>query len=184
MVLKPEPLVAAIEHASAVDRPHRVLLAARGRPLTQRTVLDLAARPAVLLVCGRYEGVDDRVAPWIDEELSMGDYVLSGGELAALVVLDAVARVLPDVLGNAASAVEESFGAGLLEHPQYTRPWEFRGASVPAVLASGDHAAIARWRRDAALATTLARRPELLAHATLDDDDRATLRRLGWREPG
>jgi tRNA (guanine37-N1)-methyltransferase len=186
MVMKAEPLVAAIEHVSASERPRRVLLAARGSRFDQERAAALAKEASVLLVCGRYEGVDERVSAWIDEELSIGDYVLSGGELGALVVLDAVARLLPGVLGNEASAPDDSFATGLLEHPQYTRPWTFRGAGVPDVLGSGDHAAIRRWRREQTLRTTLARRPDLLDRARLDDDDRVVLRALGWtpRERG
>lgn len=180
MVMKPEPLVAAIEHVSAVGRPRRVLLSPRGARFTQEGARALAGQPAVLLVCGRYEGVDERVAAAVDEELSIGDYVLSGGEVAALVVIDAVARLLPGVLGNAASPEDDSYTTGLLEHPQYTRPEEFRGARVPDVLLSGDHAAVARWRREESLRTTLARRPDLLSRASLDASDRAFLRSLGW----
>ncbi len=184
MVMKPEPLVAAIEHVAADGEPRRILLAARGTRFTQPKASELAALPTLLFVCGRYEGVDERVAPAVDEELSIGDYVLSGGELAALVVLDAVVRLLPGVLGNAASPVDDSFATGLLEGPQYTRPAEFRGARVPDVLLSGDHAAIARWRREQALRTTLARRPDVLETAPLDDADLAFLRSLGWSRRG
>jgi tRNA (guanine37-N1)-methyltransferase len=179
-VLKPEPLVAAIEHVAAAERPRRILLAARGPRFDQSRAQALAQEPALLLVCGRYEGVDERVRAVVDEELSIGDYVLSGGELAALVVLDAIARLLPGVLGNDASAPDDSFATGLLEHPQYTRPWTFRDVAVPAVLGSGDHGAIRRWRREQALRITLERRPDLLEIAPLDDDDRAFLRTLGW----
>ena len=182
MVMKPEPLVAAIEHVAGTEHPRRILLAARGARFDQERAAALAREPGLLLVCGRYEGVDDRVSGWVDEELSIGDFVLSGGELAALVVLDAVARLLPGVLGNAASAPDDSFATGLLEHPHYTRPWSFRGLPVPTVLGSGDHGAIARWRREHALRTTLERRPDLLRSARLDDADRAFLRALGWRE--
>jgi tRNA (guanine37-N1)-methyltransferase len=182
MVMKPEPLVAAIEHAAGDDHPRRILLAARGARFDHRRAAALAREPSLLLVCGRYEGVDERVSGWIDEELSIGDYVLSGGELAALVVLDAVARLLPGVLGNVASAPDDSFATGLLEHPQYTRPWTFRGLAAPDVLGSGDHLAIRRWRRKEALRTTLSRRPDLLRTAPLDDEDRAFLRGLGWQE--
>jgi tRNA (guanine37-N1)-methyltransferase len=182
MVLKPEPLVAAIEHIAAVDRPRRILLSATGLPFTQARAVALAAEPSLLLVCGRYEGVDARVLDWIDEELAIGDYVLSGGELAALVVMDAVVRLLPGALGNVDSPRHDSHATGLLEHPQYTRPVEFRGRRVPDVLLSGDHAEIARWRRRESLRLTLARRPELLARAPLDDADRAFLLRLGWQD--
>jgi tRNA (guanine37-N1)-methyltransferase len=181
MLMKPEPLVAAIEHIAATEvAPWRILLAARGRRFDQTHAAALAARPSLLFVCGRYEGVDERVVPFVDEELSIGDYVLSGGELAALVVLDAVVRLLPGVLGNEASPVDDSFATGLLEGPQYTRPATFRDAQVPDVLLSGDHAAIARWRREQALRTTLARRPDLLDAAPLDDADVRFLRTLGW----
>jgi tRNA (guanine37-N1)-methyltransferase len=181
MVMKPEPLVAAIEHVAAADRPRRILLAARGTRFDQRRAAELAAEPSLLLVCGRYEGVDERARAHVDDELSIGDYVLSGGELAALVVLDAIARLLPGVLGNEASAPDDSFATGLLEHPQYTRPWTFEGAAVPEVLGSGDHAAVRRWRREEALRITFERRPDLLRSAPLDDADRAFLRSLGWR---
>jgi tRNA (guanine37-N1)-methyltransferase len=180
MVLKPEPVVAAIEHVCAQEQPYRILLGAGGTRFTQAVAERLAEKPSLLLVCGRYEGVDDRVRPLIDEELSIGDYVLTGGELAALVVIDAVARLRPGVLGNDASSADESFTTGLLEYPQYTRPPEFRGVSVPPVLISGDHGAVARWRREQSLRLTFARRPDLLASAPLDPADRAFLRALGW----
>jgi tRNA (guanine37-N1)-methyltransferase len=180
MVLKPEPLVAAIEHVAAMGRPRRILLTPQGVPFTQARAEALAAEPALLLVCGRYEGVDERVRDVVDEELTIGDYVLSGGEPAALVVLDAVARLVPGVLGNEASPQDESYSTGLLEYPQYTRPPEFRGARIPDVLLSGDHAAIARWRREESLRRTFERRSDLLAYAPLDDADRAFLRHLGW----
>jgi tRNA (guanine37-N1)-methyltransferase len=182
MVLMPEPLVAAIEHVAADDRPRRILLSPRGPVLDQAGVERLAREPALLLVCGRYEGVDERVVAHVDEELSVGDYVLSGGELAAMVVIDAVARLLPGALGNEASSADDSFARGLLEHAQYTRPERFRDVAVPSILLSGDHGAIARWRRQESLRLTLARRPDLLARAVLDDDDRAFLRGLGWRD--
>ena len=182
MVMKPEPLVAAIEHVAAADHPRRLLMSARGTRLTQARVAELAALPSLLFVCGRYEGVDERVTAFVDEELSIGDYVLSGGELAALVVLDAVVRLLPGVLGNEASPIDDSFATGLLEGPQYTRPATFRGAAVPEVLLSGDHAAIARWQREQALKITFERRPDLLAGARLDAADVAYLRRLGWKD--
>jgi tRNA (guanine37-N1)-methyltransferase len=183
MVMKPEPLVAAIEHIAGDGRPWRILLAARGRRLTQAHAAALAARPSLLFVCGRYEGVDERVTAFVDEELSIGDYVLSGGELPALVVLDAVVRLLPGVLGNEASPVDDSFATGVLEGPQYTRPPVFRESRVPDVLLSGDHGAIARWRREQALRTTFERRPDLLDGAALDDADVRFLRALGWTGP-
>jgi tRNA (guanine37-N1)-methyltransferase len=181
MVMMPEPLVAAIEHVAAADRPRRILLSPRGAPFGDERARALAGEPSLLLVCARYEGVDERVTAFVDEELSIGDYALSGGEPAALVVIDAIVRLLPGAVGNEASPREESYAGGLLEYPQYTRPEEFRGVRVPDVLLSGDHAAIARWRREEALRLTLARRPDLLARATLDDRDRAFLGMLGWR---
>ena len=162
MVLKPEPLFAAIE---AVRDPagHVILLTPQGTPLRQPLADELAQRPHLVLVCGHYEGVDERVREHaVDQEISIGDYVLSGGELPALVVLDTVTRLLPGVLGSAESLEEESFRAGVLEYPHYTRPAEFRGWRVPDVLLSGHHAAIAAWRREQALARTRARRPDLL----------------------
>jgi tRNA (guanine37-N1)-methyltransferase len=135
----------------------------------------LAEKPALALVCGRYEGIDERVRAYVDEELSVGDYILSGGEIAALVVIDAVSRYVPGVLGCATSAEEETFQDHLLEYPQYTRPPEFRGQRVPEVLLRGDHAEIARWRRREALRRTKARRPDLLSRTELTDEDRRLL---------
>jgi tRNA (guanine37-N1)-methyltransferase len=184
MVMLPGPLVAAIDEASRPDppsevRPLRVLLTPQGRPFDQAQARRLAALGRVVLVCGRYEGMDERVRESsIDEELSLGDFVLSGGELAALVVVDAVARLVPGVLGNAASLDEESFGSGLLEYPQYTRPQEFCGLRVPEVLLSGDHARIRRWRRAQMLARTRDRRPDLFARYPLSDEDRRLLAEL------
>jgi tRNA (guanine37-N1)-methyltransferase len=179
MVMKPEPLVAAIEATgTGAERPYRVLLTPHGAVLTPARTRALAARPALALVCGRYEGIDERVRAHVDAELSIGDYVVSGGEIAAIVVIDAVARVVPGVLGCASSAEEESFQGGVLEYPQYTRPPIFRDAAVPEVLLSGDHAAIARWRRREALRRTVERRPDLLAGATLSDEDRRILAEL------
>lgn len=168
MVMRPEPLVAAIE---ALAGPKGALRAARvalmspqGVPLSQAKLRALAALPHLVLVCGRYEGVDQRAIELaIDEEISIGDYVLSGGEAAAMVVIEAVSRFVPGVLGNPASAETESFQQGGLEGPQYTRPAEYRGLAVPEVLRSGDHAKIARWRAEAALARTRRRRPDLLS---------------------
>lgn len=164
MVMKPEPLVGAIEAAQA-KRPRApvILLSPRGAPFTQRVASDLAHRESMILVCGRYEGVDERAMIAIDEEISLGDFILTGGELGALCLLDSVARLLPGVLGNSESLSAESFESGLLEYPQYTRPAEFRGMAVPAVLQSGDHARIARWRRWHSLRVTQARRPDLFA---------------------
>ena len=182
MVMKPEPVVAAIEHITATDSPRRILLSPQGVVFNDARARALASEPSLLLICARYEGLDERVKAHVDEELSIGDYVLSGGELPALVVLDAVARLLPGVLGNEASPADDSFATGLLEHPQYTRPEDFRGTRVPEILLSGDHTAIARWRRDQSLRQTFERRPDLLTNAPLDGTDRAFLRKLGWRD--
>ncbi|MCX8071133.1 MAG: tRNA (guanosine(37)-N1)-methyltransferase TrmD [Candidatus Binatia bacterium] len=180
MVMKPEPIVAALESLDqGCERPYRILLSPQGRLLNQAHVEELARKAALALVCGRYEGVDARVSHFVDEELSIGDYVLSGGEIAALVVVDAVARLVPGVLGSPASIHCESFANGLLEYPQYTRPQEFRGLRVPEVLLSGDHEAIARWRRQESLRRTWERRPDLLARAQLTAEDREFLRSLG-----
>jgi tRNA (guanine37-N1)-methyltransferase len=164
MVMKPEPLVAAIEAArKKLKRPKVILLSPQGKLFDQAEAARLSREEEIVLVCGRYEGVDERVKAFVDEELSVGDYTLSGGELPALVVIDAVARLIPGVLGNAQSPAEDSFSNGLLEYPQYTRPEEFRGMKVPEVLVSGDHEKIRRWRYEASVALTRARRPDLLA---------------------
>jgi tRNA (guanine37-N1)-methyltransferase len=182
MVLKVEPLGTAVERAAArlpAGSP-RIYLSAQGRRFDQATARRLAAGPGLLLLAGRYEGVDERlVEELVDEELSLGDYVLSGGELAALVVIDAVVRLLPGVLGDAVSAEEESFAAGplggLLDWPHYTRPERWRGRTVPEVLAGGNHAAIRRWRRKQALGRTWERRPDLLAGRELSNEERVLL---------
>jgi tRNA (guanine37-N1)-methyltransferase len=170
MVMKPEPLVAAIRaaHARLPAGSPRVYLSAQGEPFGQALAEELARLPGMLLIAGRYEGVDERVMELAtDREVSVGDYVLSGGELPALTVIDAVARLLPGVLGDERSSVEESFVQGLLDWPHYTRPEVFEGAAVPSVLLSGDHADIRRWRLKRALARTAQRRPDLLRKAQL-----------------
>jgi tRNA (guanine37-N1)-methyltransferase len=178
MVLKPEPLFAAVE-ALRTPPARVVLLDPRGRRFTQNVAAELTRASHLILLAGRYEGVDERVSTELaDEVLSIGDYVLTGGELPALVVADTVTRLVPGVLGAEGAAERESFASGLLEPPQYTRPEEFRGARVPAVLLSGDHARIARWRRVQALWLTWQRRPDLLAQATLDDEDRRWIERF------
>ena len=186
MILKPEPLAAAVDALRPDGADARViLLGPAGRRFRQEVARELAGRPRLILLCGRYEGVDERVSETlVDEELSIGDYVLSGGEAAALVVTEAVTRLLPGALGDESAPARDSFSRDLLEHPQYTRPEEFRGVRVPDVLLSGEHAAIARWRREQSLRLTLERRPDLLAHAPLDATDRAFLRTLGWRDTG
>lgn len=164
MVLKAEPFFSAVEtlYGSVEARPRTVLLTPRGRPLTQPLVHELAAEPELLILCGRYEGIDERVHDAIaTDEVSVGDYVLAGGEVAACVLVEAVTRLLPGVMGNATSSVDESFSAGLLEYPQYTRPASYRGMDVPPVLLSGNHAAVDRWRYEQAIARTQKVRPDL-----------------------
>ncbi len=166
MVMKPEPLVSAIEAARARLPGAKVyLMSPQGRRFDQRAAAELCADGAMILVCGRYEGVDERVLDFVDGELSIGDFVLSGGEFASLVIVDAVARLWPGVLGNELSSRTESFEGGLLEYPQYTRPPEFRGRRVPQVLLSGDHAEVARWRQAQSIERTRARRPDLLGES-------------------
>jgi tRNA (guanine37-N1)-methyltransferase len=179
MVMMPGPIMEAIESREAEGRLYRILLTPQGKPFDQATARRLAQKPAIALVCGRYEGVDERVRTAMDEELSLGDFVMTGGEVAAMAVIEATARLLPGVLGNMASTHEESHADGLLEYPQYTRPPEFRGESVPEVLLSGDHAAIARWRRKQALVRTQKRRPDMLAGKQLDAGDQKLLAELG-----
>ncbi|MBI5545853.1 MAG: tRNA (guanosine(37)-N1)-methyltransferase TrmD [Deltaproteobacteria bacterium] len=179
MVMKPEPLVMAIEAARARSPgAHVVLMDPRGRRLDQAGVRRLYVRGNLVLVCGRYEGVDERVRAFVDEELSLGDFILTGGELAALTVVDAVSRLAPGVLGNEASPGNESFEDEALEHPQYTRPPQFRGMKVPEVLLSGDHARVARWRRAMSLRTTRDRRPDLFAKRALSEEDAELLQEL------
>ena len=180
MVLKPEPIgraLEAIEHDGG-GKPLVVLTSPQGTRFSQAVAERLAAAPRLLIVCGRYEGVDERIRPRIDEEISIGDYVLSGGELAALVIVDAVARLVPGVVGDEQSVAEDSFSRGLLDFPHYTRPAEWNGDKVPEVLLSGNHAAIRRWRKREALARTYLRRPDLLAAAALDEEEQELLREL------
>jgi tRNA (guanine37-N1)-methyltransferase len=211
MVLKPEPLVEAVESLDMAPKAERdrqrelvILLSAQGVRFTQATARELAKLDRVVLICGRYEGVDERVNDLIcDRELSIGDYVLSGGELGAAVIVDATMRLLPGVLGNEASSAFESFGhddaelaededgpprsthgsGGLLDYPHYTRPADFRGLVVPEVLAGGDHAAIRKWRRERALEKTLRNRPDLLERADLSPVDRAFIDKLLRENP-
>lgn len=180
MVMKPEPIFAAVESILGGEEGVPViLLTPQGRLFTQEVAMELARHPRLVLICGRYEGVDERVREHlVTDEISIGDYVLSGGELAAMVVIDAVTRLLPGVLGDPGAVFEDSHARGLLEYPHYTRPAVFRGWEVPEVLRSGDHAAIARWRREQALRRTWERRPDLLEKAQLTPEDRAFLERL------
>jgi tRNA (guanine37-N1)-methyltransferase len=179
MVMKPEPLAGAIA-SSRQRRPGSltVLLSPQGRPFTQSLAADLAGQDGLILVCGRYEGIDERVClDLVDVEVSIGDYVLTGGEVAAMIVVDAVTRLLPGALGGADSAADDSFSAPGLEHAQYTRPPVFDGQAVPEVLLSGDHARIARWRRESALIRTLLKRSDLLHRRRLAPEEVAVLRR-------
>ncbi len=163
MVLKPDVLAAAIDHVSDGDTRPRLLMSPRGKPLSQNRVRELAAGDGAIIVCGRFEGVDQRgIEARALEEVSIGDYILSGGEPAALTLLDAVVRILPGVMGNDLSGVHESFEGGLLEHPHYTRPQVWEGRDIPAVLTSGNHAVIDKWRHEQALKLTKERRPDLL----------------------
>jgi len=174
MVLRPEPVFDALEAVAALDprTPFTILVTPQGEPFTQSRAQDLSGRERLLILCGRYEGFDERIRSRMDLELSVGDYVLTGGELPAMVITDAVTRLLPGVLGHDASSVEESFTEGLLEYPHYTRPASFRGMEVPDVLRSGDHAAIAAWRAEQAVMRTARRRPDLLERAWDDLTER------------
>ncbi len=182
MVMKPEPIFEAVESVFGTTQPFPcpiILLTPQGRLFTQKVATELATYPRLALICGRYEGVDERVREHlVTDEISIGDFVLTGGELAALVIIDAVTRLLPGVLGDPDGAWDDSHASGLLEYPHYTRPAEFRGWRVPEILLSGNHAAIARWRRKEALRRTLLRRPDLLASAPLSEEDRRLLTEL------
>ncbi|HEY6308653.1 MAG TPA: tRNA (guanosine(37)-N1)-methyltransferase TrmD [Candidatus Angelobacter sp.] len=204
MVLKPEPLFKCVESLGVAPRDERlggnspesvILLSPQGEMFTQAVAQDLAARQRIVLICGRYEGVDERVAEGLaDREISVGDYVLSGGELGAAIIVDAVTRLLPGALGNEASAQQESFTAGqkagkegpdstcasggLLDYPHYTRPAEFRGMAAPEVLIGGNHEQIRQWRKRKALEKTLRNRPDLLARQTLSEEDRKLLKEI------
>jgi tRNA (guanine37-N1)-methyltransferase len=180
MVMKPEPIFAAVE--GMLGSPPAcpvILLTPQGRPFNQGIALELSHQPHLALLCGRYEGIDERVRQHlVSDEISIGDYVITGGELAALVLVDAVTRSIPGVLGDPDGVMDDSHASGLLEYPHYTRPSEFRGWKVPEVLLSGDHAGIARWRREQALLRTWQRRPDLLKIAPLSQIDREFLAKL------
>ncbi|HSN82284.1 MAG TPA: tRNA (guanosine(37)-N1)-methyltransferase TrmD [Polyangiales bacterium] len=181
MVLMAAPFVAALEHldqARSGEPTHKVLLTPQGDRFTQTHARRFSGVATLTLVCGRYEGFDERIRGCVDEEISLGDFVLLGGEVAALAIIEATARLIPGVLGNEQSTADESHAHGLLEYPQFTRPEVFRGARVPEVLLSGNHAAIARWRRRESLLRTLERRPDLLEAADLSDEERAWLDEL------
>ncbi len=182
MVMKPEPIFAAVRAALADALSMRlpiILMTPQGRRFTQAVAQELAQHERIVLICGRYEGVDERVREFLaTDEISIGDYVLTGGELPALVVMDAVTRLLPGVLGDPGATLEDSHSDGLLEYPHYTRPPDFQGHAVPEVLLSGHHAQVERWRREASLRRTWERRPDLLAQANLSEADREFLARL------
>lgn len=183
MVMKSDPVFASVE--SVYQGGPIILLTPQGRLFTQRVAQELASEPRITLICGHYEGVDERIRLHLaTDELSLGDFVLTGGELAAMVVLDAVSRLVPGVLGDPGSVVEESHSSGLLEYPQYTRPPDFRGWRVPDMLLSGNHGAIARWRRKEALRRTRVRRPDLLAQVELSNLDRTLLEEIVAEEQG
>lgn len=177
MVMKPEPTVAAIEELSAPYQNGRVIyLSPQGRKLNQEVVHELSAYDEILLLCGRYEGVDERVLTgWVHEEISLGDFILCGGEIAALALVEAVTRLVPGVVGKEASLADETFIQGLVEYPHYTRPREFRGQSVPEILLQGNHQEISRWRRQESLRRTFFKRPDLLAKAGLSEEDQKFL---------
>lgn len=180
MVMMPGPIADALDalDATAETSAHRILLTPQGAPFTQAHARRFSRLPALALVCGRYEGFDERIRSLVHEEISLGDFVMLGGEVAAMAILEATGRLVPGVIGNEASLTEESHSAGLLEYPQYTRPPVFRGLEVPEVLRSGHHAAIERYRRKEALRRTRERRPDLLARLSLDARDEALLREI------
>jgi len=185
MVMKPEPIFRAVESVLGFPPPcPLILLSPQGRTYNQQIARELASQQHIALLCGRYEGIDERVREHlVTDEISIGDYVLTGGELPALVIIDSVSRLIPGVLGDPDGAEDDSFASGLLEYPQYTRPAEFRGWRVPEILLSGNHAAIARWRREQALLRTWQRRPDLLEKATLSQADREFLEKLKRSHP-
>lgn len=181
MVLMPGPIIDALEHLDAARDgapTRRLLMTPQGDPFRQVDAERLSKLETLTLICGRYEGFDERIRAYVDEELSIGDFVMLGGETAAVAIIEATARLVPGVLGNAESAGDESHAEGLLEYPQYTRPEQFRGNAVPEVLRSGNHGAIAKWRRKESLRRTKVRRPDLINRADLSDDDRALLDEL------
>ncbi len=204
MVMKPEPIFYSVEHIlgctvpdtgytaqppdapneALLSRPPIILMSPRGRPFSQAIAEELVRYPRLILLCGRYEGVDERVVQYLTtDQISIGDYVLSGGEIPAMVIVDALIRLIPGVLGDPEATIDDSHATGLLEYPHYTRPPEFRGHGIPEILTSGHHANVARWRRQQALKRTLTQRPDLLETAPLTEHDRAYLRSLEAEEP-
>lgn len=185
MVIKPEPVFEAVESVlGASPTCPVILMTPQGRVFNQKIAIELAAQPQIALLCGRYEGVDERIREHlVSDEISIGDYVLTGGELPALILIDAIARLLPGVLGDPDGAMDDSHASGLLEYPHYTRPPEFRGWGAPETLLSGDHGKIARWRREQSLLRTLAKRPDLLNNAPLSASDLKFLEEIKRKEP-
>jgi tRNA (guanine37-N1)-methyltransferase len=191
MVMKPEPVFEAVESVLGTD-PHLsgakpacpvIMLTPQGRVFSQPIAEELSRHEKIALICGRYEGIDERIREHlVTDEISIGDYVLTGGELPALIVIDAISRLIPGVLGDPGGAMDDSHASGLLEYPHYTRPPEFRGWKVPEILLSGDHGKIEKWRREQSLLRTLARRPDLLQNIDLTDRERDFLRENGWRD--
>jgi len=176
MVLKPAPVVEALEKTKDCQRgSHSILLTPQGKIFTQKVAEDLINFPQIILICGRYEGVDERIRHFVDQEISLGDFILNGGEAAALVIVEVISRFIPGVLGKEESSLSDSFSAGLLEYPHYTRPRDFRGFTVPDVLISGHHKAITRWRLRESLKRTLLRRPDLLENKKLSSEERELL---------
>ncbi len=184
MVLKPEPVFRAVDHVKelADDKPRIILLCPQGERYTQRKAEQLAKEKHLVFICGHYEGYDERIRSIVTDEISIGDYVLTGGELGAMVIIDSVVRLLPGVLGNEDSPVHDSFSTGLLEHPHYTRPREYRGMKVPDVLLSGDHKRIEEWRKKESLKRTLKRRPDLLKDYPLTDEEKQWLEKIKKEE--
>jgi tRNA (guanine37-N1)-methyltransferase len=179
MVMKAEPVAGAIEHVDKTwGRPRYIVLTPHGRTFDQDMAVKFSHVPHLALVCGRYEGVDERIVSMVDDEVSIGDYVLSGGETAALVVIEAVSRLIPQVMGNDTSSADESFTDGLLEYPQYTRPREFMGMEVPEVLLSGNHEKIRKWRRKESIRRTIFRRPDLMERFQPNKEDAALIRQI------
>jgi len=190
MVMKPEPVFEAVESVLGLDAHHSgpnpdcpvIMLTPQGRVFSQSIAEELSRFERIALICGRYEGIDERIREHlVTDEISIGDYVLTGGELPALIVIDAVSRLIPGVLGDPDGANDDSHASGLLEYPHFTRPPEFRGWKVPEVLLSGDHARVAKWRREQSLLRTLARRPEMLEKLDLTDKERIFLQEHGWQ---
>ena len=180
MVMKVEPVFAAVEGILGIPaRCPVIMLTPQGRVFNQKLAFELVQHPHIALLCGRYEGIDERIREHlVTEEISIGDYVLTGGELPALILIDALSRLLPGVLGDPDGAMDDSHATGLLEYPHYTRPPEYRGWGVPEILISGDHAKIEKWRREQSLRRTLKRRPDLLENASLSDTDRKVLKKI------